>query len=314
MTAKRHRIGLASFALLAATALSRGASADEVDDAFQAGNRALEAGKWGEAESHYEVAFAGRPGADIAANLAQAETELGKKAEAAEHLAYALRMMPASTRPEQRKAMEGLLADLKKVVCEITVETNVAGATISVDGRKVGTTPLQSGVFVEPGKRVIKAELAAHSPASASVDAAAGGQGKVSLELKPGDGAGGGGGKPLWPIGVLAGAGAAGLGVGIAGFVLWSQKKGDADDALAAVPDGGCGPDGTLCAAIADQYGESDGFLAMGVAGITVGGALGLGALIYALVPESEPTVKTGGVRVVPWVGETTGLIVEGSF
>jgi hypothetical protein len=55
-------------------------------------------------------------------------------------------MMPASTRPEQRKAMEGLLADLKKVVCEITVETNVAGATISVDGRKVGDHPRCSPV------------------------------------------------------------------------------------------------------------------------------------------------------------------------
>lgn len=311
MSSKSLPRAVALAALAASLAAGARASADAVDDSFRAGNRAFEAGNFAEAERHYESAFAARPGADIAANLAQAESELGKKAEAAEHVAYALRRMSASTRPEQRAAMEGLMAELKKAVCELTVETNVAGATVSVDGRKVGLTPLEGSVFVEPGKRTIKAELAAHAPATTSVDASAGGSGKVSLKLESG---GGGGDKPLWPIGVLAGAGAAGLGVGIAGFVLWSQKLSDADDSLAAIPDGGCGADGSLCADLSDQLGEANGFLAMGATGIAVGGALGIGALIYALVPGSEPTPRTGGVRVTPWVGGTTGLIVEGSF
>ncbi len=59
-----------------------------------------------------------------------------------------------------------------------------AGATVSVDGRPAGRTPL-SAVALKPGARRVEVALEGHEPWSGTVDVVAGQKGRVEVRLKP---------------------------------------------------------------------------------------------------------------------------------
>ena len=59
-----------------------------------------------------------------------------------------------------------------------------AGATVSVDGRPAGRTPL-SAVALKPGARRVDVALEGHEPWSGTVDVVAGQKGRVEVRLKP---------------------------------------------------------------------------------------------------------------------------------
>jgi len=299
-------------AVVALLAVATPARADEADDAFQAGNRALEAGRWAEAENHYETAFRLRPGADIAANIAQAEVELGKRAEAAEHLSYALRLRSASTRPEQRAIMESMLADLKKGLCAISVETNVSGATITVDARTVGSSPLADPVFVEPGKHKVRAEQSVHAPAEQTVDASAGTTLSVKLVLSP-EGSSTSE-KPLWPPILLGGVAAVGLGMGIGFTVTAAQRAGEAEDLAASCPTApsACVTEGN------DLYSNANTFLGVGIGGFGLAGAGLIGLVVVLALPSPEPAASQArrtNFNVAPVIAPSQqGVSISGTF
>lgn len=74
-------------------------------------------------------------------------------------------------------AVEGKLAQL-------AVQTNVAKATILVDGSVVGETPLSTSIALPPGKHVIEAKRAGYTSASTVLDLSAGGVGDAKLDLR----------------------------------------------------------------------------------------------------------------------------------
>lgn len=288
--------------------------ADPADDAFKAGAQAFNAGRYQEAEQRYEEAFRLRPSPDVAANLAQAEIELGKKTEAAEHLSYAIRLMPGTTKPEVRAAMEKGMSELRKSLCELTIDVNIPGAALTIGARKLGSSPLPAAVFVEPGNYVVRGERAEYANAEVVIAVSAGMATTVKILLKRTDG-NTRPGKAVWPIAVLGSVAAAGLALGIAGVVLNRERFGDAEDAQEPVPDHGCGANGEACPDIADSLSQGNTFLGMGIAGFSVAGAAGIAAIVYAVLPggkgETEP--KTG-LRLVPMFGAANGLLLEGRF
>jgi tetratricopeptide (TPR) repeat protein len=72
-----------------------GADASQnADDLFRAGKVAYKAGKLQEAYEAYRAAWRLKRTYDIAANLANAESQLGKTRDAAEHLAFCIRNFP----------------------------------------------------------------------------------------------------------------------------------------------------------------------------------------------------------------------------
>jgi hypothetical protein len=156
----RTRFVLAAIGISAALALGvapRLAFSDDVDTLFEQGTTAL---KKGDAKTAYEklsAAWQSRQSVDIAANLAIAEKRLGKNREAAEHLAYAIAYFPPSGEPSARKEMETMLAELKKGLCELRIKTE-EGATVRIDEKPVGLSPLNLPVYLEPGKHVFAAE------------------------------------------------------------------------------------------------------------------------------------------------------------
>src|SRR4051812_3214438 len=92
------------------------------------GNKAFKAGKFAEAVKAYAQAFALKKLYDIAGNLAMAEFAQGKTRDAAEHLAFALRLFPITGDPRQREAMQQTFEECKENVGAMKVSASVKGA------------------------------------------------------------------------------------------------------------------------------------------------------------------------------------------
>src|SRR3954454_11393209 len=108
--------GLACACLLIATGITAGADAqgdgpdsDRANLLFKKGKVAFNAGKYNDALRIYSEAWTLKKSPDIAANLAQTESELGKHRDAAEHFSFALgHLLPSSTDEQQQALAEGL--------------------------------------------------------------------------------------------------------------------------------------------------------------------------------------------------------------
>jgi tetratricopeptide (TPR) repeat protein len=90
----------------------------------------------------------------IAANLADVEMKMGHYAVAADYLKYVLANLPEN-KTADRKAAEEQLLECKNHLTVVRVTTDVDDATVRVDGRDMGQTPLREDVLLEPGKHVI---------------------------------------------------------------------------------------------------------------------------------------------------------------
>jgi hypothetical protein len=181
--------------LLAATAVAGAASAqpaaappaaDTVSKAealFQEGMRFVAQKQWADAEQRFLAAWALNPSYDVAANLGQTQYRLGKHREAARHLAYALKSWPLVGKRETRDLAEKRLAELRELLGSLTIRVTVPGAVVSVDGVRVGQSPVEVEVFVDPGSHVVEAKLDGYDDARAEVQAAKGAKQEVSLAL-----------------------------------------------------------------------------------------------------------------------------------
>ena len=151
-----------------------------------AGNKAFKEGNFAEAEKAYREAFAVKKGYDIAGNLGAAELAQGKLREAAQHLAFTLRLFPITGEPALREQMQKAYDQCRQGVAAVRVKLDVRGATILVDGVAAGEAPLLDEVFVEPGEHVFEAQLEGYTGAPAARDRAEkGAVREVTLVLTP---------------------------------------------------------------------------------------------------------------------------------
>jgi tetratricopeptide (TPR) repeat protein len=146
----------AAAAAASASASATAAPMDEATALFKKGIAADDAGKQAEAEELFRKAWALKQTWDIAANLGLVESRLGKHAAAAEHLAYAARLIPptepASTGAEIAKRLESERAE----VAAIKVRANVDGAEVWLGGERKGATPLAEELFAAAGSVTIE--------------------------------------------------------------------------------------------------------------------------------------------------------------
>ena len=295
------------------------------------GNKAFKAGKLPEAEAAYEQAFARKKVYDIAGNLAMAEAAQGKMREAAEHLAFALRLFPMTGDPAQREAMQKAFDQMKANVGQIKVKVNVGAAEVLVDGTKVGETPLEDDVFVEPGEHTIEAKKEDYKPFSQKVKADKGSTQTVTLTLVAAP-------KPNKEVivevpvqvpqkkrsmipAIAAGGGA--VLFAIIGGGLLGASGGKESDALAlskAIGRGRClgaTPD-TRCAELESTAYQVSSLGNAGVGMLVTAGILGVGAITYLLLPPpkaTSPTTRSGRIQVAPVVGaDQGGMIISGAF
>jgi tetratricopeptide (TPR) repeat protein len=147
------------------------------------GNKAFKTGKFSQAEEAYRKAYELKPVHDIAGNLAMAEFALNKPRDAAEHLAFAIRLFPITGDKAVRDAMVKTFEQCRQQVATVKVSTNVTGALVSVDGKPAGESPLPDDVFVDEGSHTLEAKAPGYKPLSKPFSATKGGEVSVSLTL-----------------------------------------------------------------------------------------------------------------------------------
>jgi hypothetical protein len=178
---------------------------------FEQGVAARKENKLGDAETFFRKAWALKKTWDIAANLGLVEMKLGKMAEGAEHVAYALQSLPPTESDNTRESLTKALAAARQSVAEVRIETDTVGAAVLVGGDLKGTTPLVTPLFVAPGLVTIEVRKDGYVTERRTLDAKKGGAELVRVSLHknvaPSE-------RSLVPAYVMGGVGAASLAAG----------------------------------------------------------------------------------------------------
>jgi len=307
-------LAMLAAALMLATPVLAQANDAEATLLYQEGVAAAKAERYDEASRKLKRSFELKPSLDTAANLSFVESILGRKRDAAEHLAYAIRVHPSTGPTEKLKRMQKDLEALEKDVGRVTIQCP-QGTVVTLNGGAVGIAPITMQ-YVDPGSVTISGKNDALGDGTVTIQATAGQTAVVNLELHRGKN----GTDPppseraIWPAIVLGGVGAAGLGVGIAGLVVSVQKASDAEDLAQQVnTGGGCEAVPQLCADGEAAQTDKNTFLGVGIAGIVAGTAASIGMVIYLAIPSDEPTPTTA-LRFTPMFGPTSGISLQGTF
>ncbi|MFO0590468.1 MAG: PEGA domain-containing protein [Polyangiaceae bacterium] len=140
--------------------------------------------EWKEAEPLFAEALSLNPTYDVAANLGHVRDKLGKAREAAELLDLAVRSWPLSAKTRaQRELSVKRLEELRATLGTLSIEVNVPGAAVIVNGRDVGHAPIGHDVFVDPGAIAIEANFAGYAPAKQALTATKGTRSELTLTL-----------------------------------------------------------------------------------------------------------------------------------
>lgn len=209
---------------------------------FKEGVRLARKNDWQAAYAAFLQAWELRQNAPIALNLGYAEKMLGKHRDASEHLRFCIDNSPPD-HPDVQLAREWL-AESKKQVATLTITVQETGAEVSIDGRPIGTAPLPPEVYVDPGTHKLEARLGTRR-AALTEEHRAGVTHEIKLLLREPP-------PPVVPVPsppsaapaappeavvsartvVLISGGAvalAGVGLGIAGFLVASAKRDERD-------------------------------------------------------------------------------------
>jgi hypothetical protein len=293
---------------------------------FASAKSVFESGRYEEAYGIYVKLWASRQTYDIAANLAQAELELGKRRDAAEHIAYALRAFPMSSGRERRAALERELAGLRKDLGVVRIQVTVEGAEVLIDGRPIGKAPIPGEVFVDPGARVIEARHPGYEDARKTIEVAREATADVTLDPAkardkppapppaPPPPAVGQGYAPVIFGGAVS---ALLLGTAIGLTVAANGEDADADAKLEALKAAGVlcpGPEG--CAELKTLRGNKDTYHNLAVAAYGGSGLALAGTILYLVYrPTGSEAPQAVGVRPAIVVGPARqGIWLTGSF
>src|SRR6187455_1412515 len=186
-----HMLLLPCLALLAstmalATPVRQGSARDQAIVHFNEGNAAFTRGDTHEAYKQYQTAWQLHQTFDIACNLGRAEAELGKLPQAAEHLAYCLDHFSSSPQDDLRDARQRyaeLFHAVRTQVSSLSFHVEPDGAEVSVNGARVGKTPLERSVFVLPGTQIVELRLQGYHHLKREIPAAAGESRSLRLTL-----------------------------------------------------------------------------------------------------------------------------------
>lgn len=127
---------------------------------FSQGLKLYKDGDFDAALVQFERAYAVKPNYKVLYNIAQSYFELRQYVEARDSLLRYLKDGGDAIDAERRSSVENDLTELQRRISHLKLVVNVAGAAVYVDGKKVGTTPLQSAVDVSEGQRTIAIESA----------------------------------------------------------------------------------------------------------------------------------------------------------
>jgi hypothetical protein len=266
-----------------------------------------------------------------AANLADCEIHLGKYRDAAEHLAYAIRLGPKED-AAQRKKLQGALDKMRAHVGTVTLIVDEEGAEVLVDDMVIGKAPLVDPVFANPGRHRIRARGRQSTSKEEVVEVAPGSTHAITLHLEtmarstPASPVSSAGGRldapaplpttttePAGPSPIVIIAGSAltltGIGLGVGLSAASTSRAGDADDKVDALRQTGganaCSGQPAVCADIDRDRRARDTLATGATVSFVLAGVAAAGTVTYLLVTRNAKTPV--GVRVVPAIGMGQG-------
>lgn len=307
--------------LAAATLAPAFARAEPADQLIDRGVRLREQGKDLEALAVFERAYEKKKTGRALAQIALAEQALGRWVEAEAHLVAALEMDERWIN-KRKRPLEGALETIRVRLGSLEVLGGPKGARVLLNGREVGTLPLDGAVRVVAGSIVVDVVKEGYRSISRTIEVRPSGLARETIELVPALASAPPPAAPpkappppvasappppppavtakttppaagpdlsLWGW-VAAGGAAAGVGAGVAGLVLRANRvNAYNDDAVCLVGgrtrDENCG----------DELDAANTFQAMAIAGLVVGGALaGTSILLFVLDGGEEVTMSMG--------------------
>ena len=164
------------------------ASPDDVEQArkhFGQGLKLYKDGDFDAALVQFERAYAVKPNFKVLYNIAQCYFELHQYVEARDTLSRYLKDGAGSIESERQSTVQNDLNELQRRIAHLTLQVNVTGATVFVDGKKAGTTPLSAPIDVNEGQRTISVETTDRGSKQRIVRVAGGEQQTVSLDFAP---------------------------------------------------------------------------------------------------------------------------------
>jgi hypothetical protein len=292
------------------------AAAAPAQETYRRAHEAMNAKNWTEARRLLLELWGQAETYDVAASLGQVEYELGKYASGARFMAFAVDHIPPKEKPETVQRFKAAFEELKARVGAVRVSVSEAGASVRVDQEIVGSSPLPSDVFVEPGAHVFEARAGDGRRTEQKVDAIAGrtqvlnlvlptvaaaaGPSEASRTTPPDEGAppaaSDSPGKSMIPVYVAGGVAVTGLALGVGFTLAASSTTDDINSSSAAIGDRSCA--GTSppaeCTDLRDALETRDtqrniSYVSFGVAG----GALVTG-IAYLLWPTSAASTTVG--------------------
>lgn len=149
---------------------------------YAAGVKAFDAGQYEEARVAFLEAYRLTNAPGTLLNLGITELKTNRVAEGGNHLLRFLRDYAEAT-PEQKASAQQALEDCKKRAALLTINVDMTGAEVTVDGASIGRSPLADPVFVEPGEHVVTGADRGNK-ASAKVDLKRGQSLLVTLKVR----------------------------------------------------------------------------------------------------------------------------------
>jgi hypothetical protein len=242
---------------------------------------------------------------------------------------------PNAGSTQERARAEQILQQLRPRLVTLSVEVDVSGARVTVDGHPVGVSPLPDPLYLEPGHHVVAATYPGAGDAHREFDANLGDATGMVLRLAPSrEQAAPTSAAPetvthrkrSTPL-IIAGVAvaAAALTTGIVFTVLvnarWNDAASDQNAIFAqSTSPAPCGsPTGSLvgaCSTLHDDLSARDTWANGAVIAYVVAGAAAASTLAYVFWPDPRPKSDDPvAVRPAPMVGRNAGgLFLEGSF
>ncbi|HXJ22660.1 MAG TPA: PEGA domain-containing protein [Polyangia bacterium] len=183
------RIPILGVTLLACVLSAPASHAEETDPRAEAAAhyaRGLELanqGQYQQALDEFNAAYAASPHFAVLYNVGQAEMALGRPIEAIAALTRYLRDGADKVPLSRREQVQAQIALLDAKLAELTITTNRAGATIRVDEREIGRTPLFEPVRLPAGVHTVTALLPDGAQATRSVTLAEADRQKLEIVL-----------------------------------------------------------------------------------------------------------------------------------
>lgn len=293
---------------------------------YRKAHEAMQAKRWEEARSVLLDLWRRGRTYDVAASLGQTEYWLKNYGAGARYIIFALENLPPGEDADTVRRLNAGLTELKKHVGAFEIVVDEPGSEVLLDSELVGTAPLASVVYVDPGPHRVEARAPGKPPVEAKLEAVVGET--YTLELRtetPRVRAGAGApapsaapveapprdsgsppsraktGRSAVPLFVTGGIALASVGTGVA-FTLFANQRSDRIDELGArLGSGGCrNVQSAECSELADTVEQRELEQNLAVAAFVTGGVAVATSIVYLLFPESRSHGAEVGVAIEP--------------